>query len=215
MPSSFDFPFAYRLGALAGAGGLGVTGATALLGTLSAVGATVRLAPAEAMRPPAPGQYRRTVFERLGVRGMPAGLRMVLRNMERRPLRTLLTIGGTAAAVAIVVMGNFFRDAIDHIVDTTFELSMRSDVNVWMAEPVDALAALQLARLPGVTAVEPGAVCRCAWYTGTAANGWACRVWCLPRSCSASSMCKAGKACRQPRPAAHRPAGRQARCARG
>ena len=136
--------------------GGGVTGATALLGTLSAVGATVRLAPAEAMRPPAPGNYRRTVLERLGVRGMPAALRMVLRNMERRPLRTLLTIGGTAAAVAIVVMGNFFRDAIDHIVDTTFQLSMRSDVNVWMVEPVDALAQLQLARLPGVTGVEPG-----------------------------------------------------------
>ena len=32
---------------------------------------------------------------------------------------------------------------------------MRSDVTVWMAEPVDALATLQLARLPGVTAVEP------------------------------------------------------------
>lgn len=133
-----------------------VTGATALLGTLSAVGATVRLAPAEAMRPPAPGQYRRTVLERLGVRGMPAALRMVLRNMERRPLRTALTIGGTAVAVAIVVMGNFFRDAIDHIVDTTFQLSMRSDVNVWMVEPVDALAGLQLQRLPGVIGVEPG-----------------------------------------------------------
>ncbi|HAU56428.1 MAG TPA: ABC transporter permease [Comamonadaceae bacterium] len=136
--------------------GGGVTGATALLGTLSAVGATVRLAPAEAMHPPAPGQYRRTVLERLGVRGMPAALRMVLRNMERRPLRTALTMGGTAAAVAIVVMGNFFRDAIDHIVDTTFQLSMRSDVNVWMVEPVDALAGLQLQRLPGVTGVEPG-----------------------------------------------------------
>ena len=132
-----------------------VTGGTALLGTLSAVGATVRLAPAEAMRPPAPGLYRRTTLERLGVQRIPPALRMVLRNMERKPLRTLLTIGGTAAAVAIVIMGNFFRDAIDHIVDTTFHLSMRSDVNVWMAEPVDALARLQLERLPGVHLVEP------------------------------------------------------------
>jgi putative ABC transport system permease protein len=79
---------------------------------------------------------------------------MILRNMERKPLRTTLSVGGTAAAVAIVVMGNFFRDAIDHIVDTTVHLAMRSDVNVWMAEPVDALARLQLARLPGVTGVE-------------------------------------------------------------
>ena len=152
----FFFPvFEHRIAPWLILVGAGVTGTTALLGTLSAIGATVRLAPAEAMRPSAPGQYRRTVLERLGVRRIPAGLRMILRNMERKPLRTTLTIGGTAAAVAIVVMGNFFRDAIDHIVDTTFHLAMRGDVNVWMTEPVDALARLQLARLPGVTSVEP------------------------------------------------------------
>ncbi|MDY0105608.1 MAG: ABC transporter permease [Giesbergeria sp.] len=152
----FFFPvFEHRIAPWLILVGACVTGGTALLGTLSAVGATVRLAPAEAMRPPAPGLYRRTTLERLGVQRIPPALRMVLRNMERKPLRTLLTIGGTAAAVAIVIMGNFFRDAIDHIVDTTFHLSMRSDVNVWMAEPVDALARLQLARLPGVHRVEP------------------------------------------------------------
>ena len=151
----FFFPvFEHRIAPWLILVGACVTGGTALLGTLSAVGATVRLAPAEAMRPPAPGLYRRTTLERLGVQRIPPALRMVLRNMERKPLRTLLTIGGTAAAVAIVIMGNFFRDAIDHI-DTTFHLSMRSDVNVWMAEPVDALARLQLERLPGVHLVEP------------------------------------------------------------
>jgi putative ABC transport system permease protein len=50
---------------------------------------------------------------------MPPALRMILRNMERRPWRTTLSVGGVAAAVAIVIMGNFFRDAIDHIVDTS------------------------------------------------------------------------------------------------
>jgi len=152
----FFFPvFEHRIAPWLLLVGAGVTGGTALLGTLSAVGATVRLAPAEAMRPPAPGLYRRTVLERLGVQRIPPALRMVLRNMERRPLRTLLTIGGTAASVAIVIMGNFFSDAIDHIVDTTFGLAMRSDVTVWMAEPVDARVHLQLARLPGVGLVEP------------------------------------------------------------
>lgn len=152
----FRFPvFEHHISPWLVLAGAGAAGAAALLGTLGAVGATVRLAPAEAMRAPAPGRYRRTLLERLGVRGIPANLRMVLRNMERRRLRTMLTIGGTAAAVAIMVMGNFFRDAIDHIVDSAFHLAMRSDVNVWMAEPVDALVALQLARLPGVTAVEP------------------------------------------------------------
>jgi putative ABC transport system permease protein len=133
----------------------GLTLATAVLGTLSAILATVRLTPAEAMRPPAPGRYRRrTLAERLGIRGLSPALRMILRNMERRPLRTGLSIGGVAAAVAIVVMGNFFRDAIAVIVDTTFTLSMRSDVSVWLTDPADNGVALELARLPGVLAYE-------------------------------------------------------------
>jgi putative ABC transport system permease protein len=64
------------------------------------------------MRPPAPGHFRRTLLERLGVKGVKPALQMILRNMERRPLRTGLSIAGVAAAVAIVVMGNFIRDAI-------------------------------------------------------------------------------------------------------
>jgi len=81
---------------------------------------------------------------------------MILRNMERRPLRTTLSIGGVAASVAIVVMGNFFRDAIDFLVDSQFNLAMRSDVTVWMTEAVDDSARHELARLPGVIAVESG-----------------------------------------------------------
>ncbi len=95
---------------------VGITVGTAVLGTLNAILATARLAPAEAMRPPAPGRYRKTLVERLGLTRIGVTLRMILRNMERRPLRTALSIGGVAASVAIVVMGNFFRDAIDAIV---------------------------------------------------------------------------------------------------
>ena len=81
---------------------------------------------------------------------------MILRNMERRPLRTALSIGGVAASVAIVVMGNFFRDAMDYIVDSQFNVAMRSDVIVWMTEAADDSARHELARLPGVIAVESG-----------------------------------------------------------
>jgi putative ABC transport system permease protein len=134
----------------------GITMATAVLGTLNAILATVRLAPAEAMRPPAPGRYRRTLFERLGLTSSGPALRMILRNMERRPLRTSLAIAGVAASVAIVVMGNFFRDAIDYIVDSQFNVAMRSDVIVWMTEAGDDAGRREVARLPGVTAVESG-----------------------------------------------------------
>ena len=138
----------------------GVTIATAVIGTLNAIAATVRLAPAEAMRPAAPGRFRRSLLELL-VRRLSRGqasvaLRMIARNMERRPWRTALSIGGVAAAVAIVVMGNFFRDAIDYIVDTQFNLAMRSDVIMWLGEAGDDAARHELQRLPGVLAVESG-----------------------------------------------------------
>ena len=131
-----------------------ITLVTAVIGTLNAIYATVRLAPAEAMRPPAPGRYRRTLLELLGIRRMAPALRMIVRNMERRPLRTTMSIAGIAAAVAIVILGNFFRDAIEVIVDTQFTLSLRGDMSVWTAEAVDDGVRHELARLPGVRQVE-------------------------------------------------------------
>lgn len=152
----FHLPnFQHRLAAPLMLVSAAITVGTAVLGTLSAILATVRLAPAEAMRPPAPGHYRRTLLERLGLRAMGPALRMTVRNMERRPLRAVLAVGGVAAAVAITILGNYFRDAMEAIIDTQFTLSLRGDVTVWSAEAGDAVRMRQaLARLPGVRAVE-------------------------------------------------------------
>ena len=151
----FRFPtFVHRIAPWLLVVSVSISLATAVLGTLNAIAATVRLTPAEAMRPPAPGHYRRTLIERLGWLHIGPALRMILRNMERRPWRTGLSIGGVAAAVAIVVMGNFFRDAIESIVDTQFNLSMRNDVAVWLTDPIADSARHELARLPGATMVE-------------------------------------------------------------
>jgi putative ABC transport system permease protein len=132
----------------------GIALATAVLGTLNAIAATVRLAPAEAMRPPAPDRYRRTLIERLGIRAMTPALRMIVRNLERKPLRSSLAIVGVAAAVAIVVVGNFVRDAIDVIVDVQFRQVLRGDVSLWTVDAVEDHAGRELARLPGAVAVE-------------------------------------------------------------
>jgi putative ABC transport system permease protein len=153
----FRFPvFEHRLAPWLAAGGAAVALATALAGTLNAIWATVRLPPAEAMRAPSPGHYRPTLVERLGVRGLGTGQRMILRNMERRPWRTALSIGGIAAAVAIVITGGFVRDAMDAIVASAFGRSLRADVIVWTAEPVDDAARHAIARLPGAIAAEAG-----------------------------------------------------------
>jgi putative ABC transport system permease protein len=147
---SFDHRIAPWLLVTSGA----ITLATALVGTLNAIVATVRLPPAEAMRPPAPGRYRATLLERLGIQAMPPALRMIVRSMERRPLRTGLAIVGVAAAVAIVIMGNFVRDAIEVVVETQLRVGLRADISLWTAEPVDDAVRHELARLPGVTALE-------------------------------------------------------------
>jgi putative ABC transport system permease protein len=137
-------------------------GATALTliaaggGAFSAVRRAVRVPPAEAMRPEAPARYRRSVLEtswvssRLGVAG-----RMVLRNVMRHPLRAAASIFGIGFAVAILMVGFVFADAIEKLIDTQFWVSERQHVTVGFVEPRSNAARHALARLPGVIAVEP------------------------------------------------------------
>jgi len=153
----FRFPvFEHRVAPSLVGSALAVVAATGVLGTLTAIAATVRLQPAEAMRPPAPGHYRRSLLERLPRLRTGPALRMILRNIDRRPVRAAVTVGGIAASVAIVIVGTFFRDAIDVVVDASFNVGLRSDIALWAADPVDAGAARLLARLPGVLQVESG-----------------------------------------------------------
>lgn len=127
-----------------------------LAGGLGAVRAAVRLAPAEAMRPPAPGRYRPTAIERLGagaLLSLPA--RMSLRGLARRPLRGALGALGIASAVAVLVCGAYFGDAMDFMMRLAFERALRADATVAFAHPVGREAVHELARLPGVLAAEP------------------------------------------------------------
>jgi putative ABC transport system permease protein len=127
----------------------------AVAGTLSAIFATVRLAPAEAMHPPAPGLYRPSFIERLGLkRWLSTAARMIIRTMQRRLLRTIVTTFGIAAAMAIVVTGAFWRDSIDFMIDTQFAVALRGDVIVGLIEPSGATVLHEFEHLPGVTAVE-------------------------------------------------------------
>ncbi|MBI2747391.1 MAG: ABC transporter permease [Burkholderiales bacterium] len=132
-----------------------ITLVAALGATWRAIAATVQLAPAEAMRPPAPGRFRPSFVETWGLREFfsPA-VRMVLRTMQRRPLRTLLTIFGIAASMAIVISGTFWRDTIDLLLHTQFRLVLRGDVIVSLVEAAPAPVTYEMARLPHVTAVE-------------------------------------------------------------
>jgi len=133
-----------------------VAGGAALVGALGAVRRAVRLPPAEAMRPEAPASYHAGIVERMGVEDrMPLAQRMIVRNIERRPLRAFLAVTGIALATAIVMTGWFMFDAIGVMKQIQFEAVQRYDVMVVFDNPRPASAAWELTRIPGVRIVEP------------------------------------------------------------
>jgi putative ABC transport system permease protein len=146
----FSVPFSVVIGATA------LTLFAAAAGAFTAVRRAVRVPPAEAMRPEAPAGYRRSVFETpLISRHLGAAGRMVLRNVTRHPLRTAASMFGIGFAVAILMIGFVFSDAIDRLIETQFFLAERQDVTVGFVEPRADDARHALARLPGVVSVEP------------------------------------------------------------
>ena len=128
----------------------------AAAGAQAAVRRAVRIPPAEAMRPEPPARYRRSVLERPWQRfGLTTVTRMILRNLERQPVRTLVSIVGTAFAVAILVVGLAFIDVMEVLIDHQFSVAMRQDATVSFVEPRPARTLFAMARLPGVMDVEP------------------------------------------------------------
>lgn len=132
----------------------------AALGAQSAVRRAVRVPPAEAMRPEAPARYRPSsverVFQLFGTRGrLTLTARMVLRNIERQPLRSLLSITGIALAVSVLLVGMSFLDIMERLIDDQFAEAMRQDATVTFVRPRSSGAFHDVAHLPGVLDIEP------------------------------------------------------------
>lgn len=132
-----------------------IAGGATLLGVMGAVLRAFRLPPAEAMRPELPARYRATLIERLGIHGFSQPVRMILRNLERQPVKAGLSIVGIAFAVAIMMVTGFQRGAITYMLDVQFRLAQRQDVTVSFYEPAAARALYELLALPGVSYAEP------------------------------------------------------------
>lgn len=153
----FNFPrleFVFDLRAVAVSVLLSLLAAGA--GAFWAVRRAVRLPPAEAMRPEPPPDFKPTFIERVGLqRTLSQPARMVLRNIERQPLRSTLTCLGMSLAVAIMVLGNLNAEIIDRLIRHEFEWTQRQDMTVSFVEPASARAIRELERMPGVKYAEP------------------------------------------------------------
>lgn len=135
--------------------GAGASFLFACSGALIAVLRVVRLPPAEAMRPPAPTSYRRTVLDRARfLIRLPVRERMMIRVFVTKPVRTLLTTVGIGAGVAIVIAGLFWGDVIDEILRVQFQQLQREDALVSFVDPMDASVVHEIAGIPGVQKTE-------------------------------------------------------------
>jgi putative ABC transport system permease protein len=127
----------------------------AILGTLYAVRNAARLPPAEAMRPEPPAVYHATLVERLGLqRWFSQPTRMILRHIERRPLKSLLTTLGIAMACGVMMIGGFQEGAIDQMVEVQYGMSQREDLVAIYTEPASLRSLYSLRSLQGVEHAE-------------------------------------------------------------
>jgi putative ABC transport system permease protein len=135
--------------------GAGVSVLAGLGGAFIALYRVARLAPAEAMQPPAPATYRRTVLERVGWDRLLSGsARMILRELERRPFRFALSTFGLALGAGLLVLGRFGLDAVHQLIEVQFDIGAREDVSVVFSQPQPARVTHSLNALPGVHTVE-------------------------------------------------------------
>ena len=83
-----------------------------------------------------------------------ASARIPLRGLLARPLRSAFTVLGLALAVPMVVLGLFWWDALDRMVELQFDRIERADAFVTLTDPRPSRAVGEIARLPGVVMAE-------------------------------------------------------------
>jgi putative ABC transport system permease protein len=134
---------------------LAISFAAAAAGAFGSVRKATKLPPAEAMRPPTPARYQKSIIDRFRLsRLVGPSVHMVVRELERRPLRTIGSSFAIAAATALSVMGGWYYDGLDALFYNQFHLLMREDAAVTFVHPRPERAVRELAHLPGVLGAE-------------------------------------------------------------
>ena len=140
--------------------------------------------PAEAMRPEPPATFRPGILERLGFRVLltPAS-RMILRNLDRRRWRALVSILAIALAVAIVVSGRYSIDAVHRLVSVQFQTIQREDVGVVLQEPRRAGVRYDSHICRAFSQSSRIGKCRRGCASATDLVEYRCSGWCLVVIC--------------------------------
>lgn len=127
---------------------------TAIAGAAGAVRRAAVLPPAEAMRPEAPAKFRPMLVDRIGVKIFSPAVRMMIRNLERRPWKAAASAFAICCSAMIVVVEFGMFDALDRMMKLQFQEVQREDVSVTLNEAHSARTRFDLQRLPGVIQSE-------------------------------------------------------------
>ena len=128
---------------------------SALAGTLHTLWRAAKQPPAEAMRPEPPAQFRVSLIEKIGLgRKITQPSKIIMRNIERKPIRTLLSIIGISLACGTMIASGFFKDAVDYMIKVQFVLSQKEDMSVSFFDLTSRRAIYELQQIDGVQYVE-------------------------------------------------------------
>lgn len=153
----FRFPsFEFALSPVILFGAFAVSVASALVGAMAAVRSVVSMQPAQAMREEGPGLYHRGLLDWIGFGALlPLWTRMILRSIQRRPLKSLFTVAGLGMAIAVLLVSRYFTDSLDYLMRVQFELVQSDSATAVFQEPRPLTARYELSHMPGVLRVEP------------------------------------------------------------
>ena len=103
-----------------------------------------------------PPHFRRLLPAGFAVRNLLSQpVVMMMRNITGHPIRAMLTTAGIAFAAGILIASLFLVGTMEALVDVTYFMADRQDASVSFIERRPLSAVDQIARLPGVLAVEP------------------------------------------------------------
>lgn len=138
------------------AAAMGIAVACGIAGSLTAVMAAVRLAPAAALAPPPPTSFGggSAMLKAFSAR-LDAKSRIILRRIVRFPRRSATTVIGISLAIAVLVLAGTFPAVMERLMYVNFTEANRQDVSLSFVDAKEMGVVHAVMNLPGVIHVEP------------------------------------------------------------
>ncbi len=136
--------------------GVGVGTVVPVVASVVPCWSSVRMQPAEAMRPPAPPAGHRTFIEILlpFFPRLHSTFKLPLRNMFRHPRRTLFMATGVMSAAALILVSLSMMDMVEELSGEQIDKTQHYDARVILQGIGSATTATYIAHLDGVQAAE-------------------------------------------------------------